>query len=235
MVFYDDATSPRFAEARDTLEQYQATLIQARAQAGDARRERNRDAAEQLSAYAEDLQKQIHAESERIDAEADRVAESKTIHETIHLLSFNSGLQSRSRLYPFWFTEGLASSFETAQPKASFGPDRPTPRRHAEFARAHAEGQTIPLPVLIRMTAAEHDAAHSHGPEMLYAQAHALFHELFAEQPEALKSYAASIFLEPPGPISPERHAVLFKQAFGDLSAIEARLDRAARRVQASR
>jgi len=225
VVFYDDATSPRFTEARDTLEQYQATMLEAREQAGDARRQRDRASADHFAAYAEDLKEQIRAESQRIDSEAERVAESKTIHETIHLLAFNSGFQSRSRLYPFWFTEGLAASFETAHPKSSFGPDRPTPQRSAEYARAVEAGRTIPVAALIRMTGAGDDAAHGLGAEVLYAQAHELFSYLFRREPAAMRAYAESLFLEPPGEISPQRHAELFEQAFGAPAAYDARLD----------
>ncbi len=224
VVFYDDASSPRFLQARDAIRQYHATLEQARERVTGARGDRDRRAAEHYAAYARDLQERITEETRRIDEEAERIAESKTIHETIHLLAFNSGLQSRARLYPFWFTEGLAASFETDRPDASFGPDQPTERREQEFAEAVAGGRTMPVSALIRLTDAGHAHAHARAAEALYAQAHALFTLLFNENPDAMRWYLESIHREPAGEISAERHAQLFERAFGDPDAIERRL-----------
>ena len=226
VVFYDDASSPRFVQARDAISEYEATLVKAQERAVGARRQRDRDAAEQLAAYAEDLEAKIKTEQRRIDEEAERISESKTIHETIHLLAFNTGLQSRARLYPFWFTEGLASSFETDHPGSSFGPDRPTPGREAEFESALAEGRTLPLATLVRMTEADHAHRHARAAEALYAQAHALFAYLFAESPAAMRAYVDAILHEPPGEIDPARHAELFESAFGAPEAIERTLRR---------
>lgn len=230
VVFYDDATSPRFTQARGVIGEYETTLAQAQERMTDARRGRDRESAEQLAAYTEDLQQRIRSESKRLDEEADRVAESKTIHETIHLLAFNSGLQSRARLYPFWFTEGLASSFETEQPGSSFGPDRPTPRRVAEFSEALDDGRAIPLAALVRMTEAGHGHSHARAAEALYAQAHALFVYLFEHEREAMTAYVDSLLSESPGQISGERHAALFEAAFGDPAALERRLRRRTQR-----
>jgi len=224
VVFYDDATSPRFLQARDAIRQYHATLEDARERATDARRGRDRESADRLAAYADDLQQRIAEETRRIDEEAERISESKTIHETIHLLAFNTGLQSRARLYPFWFTEGLAAAFETESPHASFGPDRPTHRRIAEFEAAAEDGRLTPLSDFIRLTDAGHSHAHARTAEALYAQAYALFTHLFEESPTALRWYVESIHREPAGEISPERHAELFEQGFGSPGAIERRL-----------
>jgi len=230
VVFYNDATSPRFTQARDAIGEYESTLAQARERMTDARRGRDLASAEQLAAYTEDLQARIREENERLDEEADRVAESKTIHETVHLLAFNTGLQSRARLYPFWFTEGLASSFETENPRSSFGPDRPTPRRVAEYADAIADGRAIPLAALVRMTEAGHGHSHARAAEALYAQAHALFVYLYKHEREAMVSYVDALLSESPGQISGERHAALFEAAFGDPAALERRLRRNASR-----
>ena len=230
VVFYDDATSPRFERARDAIQEYEATLDEARARAADARRARDADSAEQLAAYAEDLRGRIRDESRRLDAETARVAESKTIHETIHLLAFNTGLQSRARLYPFWFTEGLAASFETDRPHHSFGPDRPTEHREEQFAAAVREGRTIPLAALVRLTEPGHGHAHARAAEALYAQAHALFVYLYTRERDALAGYIDALLRESPGQISGERHAQLFERAFGDPGALERRINIAATR-----
>ncbi len=227
VVFYDDATSPRFTQARDAIGEYETTLERAKERMSDARRGRDRESAEQLAAYAEDLQERIRSESKRLDEEADRVAESKTIHETVHLLAFNTGLQSRARLYPFWFTEGLASSFETENPRTSFGPDRPTDRRVNEYVDALAEGRTVPLAALVRMTEAGDGHAHARTAEALYAQAHAVFVYLFEHERESLATYIDALLREAPGQISGARHAELFELAFGDPAAVERRVRRA--------
>jgi len=54
VVFYDDATSPRFLQARDAIRQYHATLEDARERATDARRGRDRESADRLGGDADD-------------------------------------------------------------------------------------------------------------------------------------------------------------------------------------
>ena len=44
-------------------------------------------------------------------AEAREATRAKTVHEAIHLLAYNTGLQQVGATYPLWLTEGLAESF----------------------------------------------------------------------------------------------------------------------------
>lgn len=48
---------------------------------------------------------------ESVLADALRATSRKTLHEVVHLLSFNTGLQTREAEYPMWLTEGLAEAF----------------------------------------------------------------------------------------------------------------------------
>lgn len=52
------------------------------------------------------------------------------VHETVHLLGYNSGLHVRMADNPLWFTEGLAAWFEPASGRGNLlwtGPGRPNP------------------------------------------------------------------------------------------------------------
>jgi hypothetical protein len=77
-------------------------------------------------------------------------------HELAHMMSYNTGIQSRMRASPFWFTEGLATDFEN------------TP----EIYRARLEhGRRIPEAQFLRMTGPPPS-----GISDAYAQAWDYFH-----------------------------------------------------------
>jgi len=229
VVFYNDASSPAYEAARVKLKGYEQQMRQTRERAEEAVRQRNDELARRLHASADDLAMQIKRERDRIGEKAAASAAAKTLHEAVHLLAFNCGLQLPDRDYPFWLSEGLASSFETDRPHGAFGPDRPwvTGTRKGRFEELRRDGRLAPLGELVRVG----DVPRWDGEtaDAMYSQGYALFGALFQQDPLGMGRYIQSLGDEPPGRISPERQVELFVAAFGDIDEVDRRVLRGGR------
>jgi len=215
IVMYDDATGPTFARAIEQIDALQQQADEARRQA----RSVDRSQTERAQDYARRVREHADRESERIRSLIRTASDAKAVHEAAHLIAFNCGLQSRSRRYPFWLTEGLATNFETEDATGAFGPDRPFAPREREFAAQMEAGQLIPLADLIQLMDIEHH--HSADAGVAYAQSYALFRYLFRSHRQQLAAYFRDIEREPSGPISPERLLELFETRFGPIDLLE--------------
>ncbi len=224
VVFYDDRTGPSFAQAFGALDAHERTVDEMKSRARSMKRSRDesgRVEAENLWARAEELSDRIDRERTRLNSEAARASEAKTIHEAVHLLAFNCGAQSRAHQYPFWITEGLAVAFETDEPEAAFGPDRASGAREAEMERFRAEGRLIDVGTLVQLTRPpdrDQDTV-----DVLYAQSYALVSHLYRYERRALGEFLLAIRSEPAGLIPPERLLEIFEGQFGPVEAFERR------------
>jgi hypothetical protein len=218
-VFYDDTTSPAFVAAFDMLSEHERSVARARDEAARLRRDRDLENATLVAARADDLEARLASERERLTVEAQRSSEAKTIHEAVHLLAFNCGVQSRAREYPFWITEGLAASFETERSQAAFGPDRETAQREGEFARFAREGRLLPLADFVsRSTVPEDDAEVA---DVMYAQAHALFAYLHRYERRDLGELFSDFWARPAGASTPADRLAMFEARFGPVDRFE--------------
>lgn len=227
-VFYEDATGPNFTAASDQLDQAQVRVKQMRSKASAARRDGGKDQARLIAAQADQLSRNIRSERLLLNKKAKQSSISKTIHESIHLLAFNTGVQSRSRRYPFWLTEGMATSFETDRTNAAFGPDRPGSDRQGELFDAIDNDRTIPLSQLVSLSAPPSDDPFS--AQAVYAQAWSLFTYLYRTDRRALAQFFEDMLAEPPGQSSSERRLEMFEKRFGDVDRLERRWLRQVRR-----
>ncbi|MCC6660165.1 MAG: DUF1570 domain-containing protein [Phycisphaerales bacterium] len=223
VVFYNDSTSPAFASARAQLDDYDRQAADARRNADTAHRASREDLARQLLASADDLSTRVRDERRRLEARAAGYSSAKTIHECVHLLSFNTGAQRRDREYPLWLSEGLATNFETESPQHAFGPDRPQPpgadSRRSRLIELVRRGQAPALTDLLVVTAAPQWNAET--ADAMYALSDALFAHLYRREPAALGAYFRDLGQEPPGPVSAQRNLALFAARFGDPAAVE--------------
>ncbi|GAB4550342.1 MAG: hypothetical protein Tsb0013_12020 [Phycisphaerales bacterium] len=214
-VFYDDRTSPAFAEAH-------AQLDEVRREAADARRAadaRNHPSPEAMVARADALEQHAQTQRERLEEQARCASIAKTTHEAAHLIAFNTNIQLRSRHYPFWITEGLAICFETDDPDKPFGPSRIDETRAARIDELVSEGALVPTDAFVKRTDA-------HGPDAEtirdeYTQAWAMFRDAARYREEQLVALFASIARSPAGRMSDDEHARLFAASFGDPSVHE--------------
>lgn len=115
-------------------------------------------------------------------------------HEAAHQLAFNSGLQARGVMYPFWVTEGLAASFETDGP---LGPGETHPLRRTHLVDAWHADHLRPLNEFLIMV--EPDSRSREELNTLYAQAWGIFNFLFVHYPDELRDYLARLAESRPG------------------------------------
>ena len=218
-----DMDGPAFRAAFEQLDGFRLEAKQADAESRIASRAGNRELAKSLKTRAADLRRHEKKERKRIEEDARAASESKMIHEAIHLIAFNSGVQSRAHEYPFWLTEGLAMSFETDRPKAAFGPDcGHHSNRMMEFERCLAEGRSIPMGELVGISEATGET--SERAETLYSQTAVLFDRLYDADRMAVSGLFGRYLEQPAGDLSPQRHVGLFTQQIGEPVVVEAKL-----------
>jgi hypothetical protein len=219
VVLFDDRQAPAIRDAMGTLEAHAAQARETRERAVRAATTDLGSMADALNAAADRLEAQVEANRARILEHAERLATSKTIHEAVHLLSYNSDLQSPSLVYPFWVSEGLATAFETGEPDLPFGPTRPYEHREAGFDRVVAEGRLIPMDTVVTLPAGLEGAEELGDP--IYAQSYALFTHLARTSPGPLRAYLAELRTLPSGYFNKDVQRAIFEKHFGRLSAIE--------------
>ena len=150
-----------------------------------------------------------------------------TQHEAAHQLAFNVGIQKRGAAYPFWVSEGLASTFEVpAKSKRSrkMGAGRTNYVRLADYLRIKKADKLVGLRTLVAL---QQDKRLSLPHVILYAESWAVFSFLFRWHQQELSAYMAHLAERPANPDKPydelaEFHRFFKKQSLDDL---ERRLD----------
>ena len=141
------------------------------------------------------------------------------VHEAVHQLAFNSGLQVRMADNPLWLSEGLAMYFESGVSRSSLLLTRTglvNPRHHPAFMKLIQDNRISGgLKGLI-----ESDGAFQDVDEMpaAYAKSWALTHYLFREEKIGMQKYLQDIALRKPMVgLTVEQRTVEFQDAFGKL------------------
>ena len=224
IAFYHDRTNPAFRQ----MSQHMAALERRIGELDERITEATRRSSTALLATfrreRREARRQFNWYRNRRDAVAGAGNAIKTTHEAAHQLAFNSELQSRRVLYPFWLSEGLASSFETPDPSADYGPYHPNPPRRAALIDARRHDLLLPLDellVLRRPAADDADRAAA-----LYAQAWGLFHFLFTRRHEQMRDYLRTLAGAPPGPRDQAALRQAFEDAFGSIPDLQKQWDR---------
>lgn len=212
IVLYDDSTGPAFLRAMAALDRHDRLAGERRAAATRARQSRQGDMAELLDRSAGEIERDVRHRRTQLFEHAAGLSVSKTLHEAAHLLAFNTGVQLRSRNYPFWLSEGLAASFETDRPEQAFGPQRTDTGRIETFRRLRDDDLTIPLRELIELD--EPRGEDERAIDAQYAQAHALFTWLYHNRRRDLAAYLRRAGAHGP-PVE------VFESSFGSVEDIE--------------
>lgn len=219
VVLFDDRNSPSIVEAMSKLAEHERKVAETRERARQTARNGMQSMADSLNAGADRLEAEIRANKERIRAHAERMSTAKTIHESVHMLSYNTGLQQPGRVYPFWISEGLATAFETGDPARPFGPRERYQPREDSFDRVMEEGRLIPLEKVVTVAAGIAGADELGDP--VYAQSYLLFVYLSRTAPDSMKRYLRELNRLPNGYYTPEYHLTLFENHFGRVDAVE--------------
>lgn len=144
-----------------------------------------------------------------------------TIHECVHQLAFNSGVQRIGADNPKWLGEGIATYFETVGYRDVGPTGSRNPERTAAYRQAQASGSLIPLAELL---AGDHlFSTTTAAAATAYGQAWALVSYLLAERPAAFFGYLRGVAVPGAGDPAPGTARVAaFRAAFGDdLAAVE--------------
>jgi hypothetical protein len=119
----------------------------------------------------------------------------KIVHEAAHQLSFNTGLQKRKVMYPFWVSEGLATYFEQSMFSEYFKTSRYASIRKKGLITIYKQKKLIPLNEFISMSSLNETVPAVNA----YAQAWGLFQFLIENNRNSLKKYLASLYKREPG------------------------------------
>ena len=214
IVYFDDRDSPMFKDMVKKKQRLEQQADALRAQIKTASIERNHALVMELRQRLKPVNKQLTWYRNRHEAIAKLGNASKTVHEAVHQLVFNSSLQSPEVRYPLWISEGLATNFETDNPAKPFGPLHPNGyRRYAIQTHLEKGGELIALDEFVRLTRVPSEDAQQ--TQLIYNQAWALFGFVFRYHREELKAYLAAAMQLPPGErTATELHAD-FVKAFG--------------------
>ncbi|MCK4873977.1 MAG: DUF1570 domain-containing protein [Phycisphaerales bacterium] len=221
VVFFNDSDSPAIRQAEQQLEAVAEQADELRDRSHQAARRGQRDEASRHRDRSDDLRSQLADEHRRLEDVVASASIAKTVHEAIHQLAFNTGVQSRNHEYPFWFTEGLATCFETDQPNAAFGPEHECDNRRRAFDDVLRADRLLPLRDFIQLTDVPRGSLDT--AEVMYPQAYALLAYIYRTQRSALGDYLRAIQREPAGPISPDRQIELFETYFGPVDKLQRR------------
>jgi Protein of unknown function (DUF1570) len=221
VVYYNDADAPSVRVADAHLAEARGQLDLLRQWQTDATREGNTRAVDFYAAQRAQLETQLRHEETRLRDTVRQAADVKAVHEAVHLLAFNTGVQSRYHQYPFWFTEGLATCFETETPNSAFGPDRDYAPRRTHFEELLEEGALLPLATFVSLTEVPGDSAET--ADVMYHEAYSLLMYLHRYKKRELRQFLESIKAEPAGEIDGPRQLALFEASFGPVAALERR------------
>ena len=141
------------------------------------------------------------------------------VHEAVHQLAFNSGLQVRMADNPLWFSEGLAMYFETTSVRSSLLWNRPglvNPRHQPGFMKLLEANQVSGgMNTLI-----ESDSAFLNAAEMpvAYPKAWAFTHYLMREEKTGMQKFLHNLTQRKPMVgLTAEERTQEFLTAFGKL------------------
>lgn len=139
------------------------------------------------------------------------------VHEAVHQLAFNSGLQVRMADNPVWFSEGLALYFEPLTPASSTlwtAPGKLNGRHHPVFLQAVRTGS--PQISLNDLTGSDIAFTDPATVATAYAESWALAAYLFrAEQPGMKKFLTTLASRSPLRQLAPEERIREFRTSFG--------------------
>jgi hypothetical protein len=168
----------------------------------------------------------FRAQQDGLAAKAARVNTFTLVHETTHLLCFNTGLLSRKADVPACISEGLATYFELWQPRGRAAIGRTNGARLGALTQAvNGQGEWIPIAKLLADDKWFDDPA---TVQLAYAESWLLVHYLL-KTPDRLPKFQAYL-----SGIPQDRGAQRRQQAagaqFGSLEALDKAVKHHARR-----
>ncbi len=158
------------------------------------------------------------------------------VHEAVHQLAFNTGLQVRYGSNPMWFSEGLAVYFESASGTGNILWSQPggVNRIHLPGYRAAAATGRLRLPLTTLFSADQPFLGTTETVADAYAEGWAIVYHLIRRDRDSFDRYAAVLQKRQPGePVSADQRLLEIRQATGqNLTQLEAAIVRSMKRVR---
>jgi hypothetical protein len=155
------------------------------------------------------------------------------VHEATHQIAFNTGLHKRYSDNPIWMTEGMAMYFET--------PDLRSRRGWSTIGRVNSSRLAQYLDYVKKRKKESSIADIVRDSKLFtsaetaldaYAESWAVTHYLIKKRNRDYSKYVANIASKPRLKWdSPEKHLEEFEQAFGDIDALDKKVQAFARRL----
>ena len=224
IIIHDDRTSPSLTRVMRELEDYQKRIDELNTRAEAADRQRQFAQGQLLRDAAADLEINVSKEHKRVEEQVLRFGIAKVLHEAIHLLAFNTGLQTRGAAYPLWVSEGLAASFEAHSTSGQFGFAFAYEPREQELDTLALQNQLPDFAKLLTLDDNTNLRADTARP--IYAAAYGLFKELHRTERDRLAAYLTELADLPQGPQTEADHLARFERHFGDVATLERRIAR---------
>ncbi len=224
IAFFDVQSDPRLKEKSQGVGRLERRMAQLNEQTARAEATGDTALAARLGNARRLVQRQLAEERARWKQVRGLTNITHAIHEATHQLAFNTGIQKRGVMYPMWFAEGLATSFETIAPAAPFGPMQDNPHRRAAFLKEADNGGLLDYSTFVGQATPPTESESMIGSA--YAQSWALFVYLYRQKPQALRRYCFYKRSQKPGRLNESTLRNEFELHFGDPAAIGREVDR---------
>jgi hypothetical protein len=224
VAFFDDSGGAGNAQLEASLASGSAKVRTLNEMISDAGRRGQTGLVNTLTAERNSVELQMDRLRQNFAAQAGAHNAEKTMHETAHQVSFNTGIQLRLVDYPMWLSEGIACQFETAGRMGKLGPEVISGERTGVLRAAIKAKGTIPLEKLIAENPPKD--ADEKTINLWYAESWALVNFLYVEKragfEELLSAYKGVGIMHA---ISAERRKKLFVDAVGEeIGAVETKV-----------
>lgn len=218
VVIYNVETNPSVATARSQLAEMHDQIDGLSLRISEAVNAHRPETARTLRRVRGEYRRHWAEQKDLVDAYARQTSVATTVHEAIHQLMFHTDVQSPGVTYPLWISEGLATAFETDEPRSAFGPGHEFDPRRNDFRALLEQGALMPLRELV--TIARLSPSQPEHPNVLYHQSYALVHWLSRRRPAQLRRYLDAMRTRR-GRMSPAAQLATFEDAFGDVDELE--------------
>lgn len=219
IAFFNDKTSPMFDETTGKIAALEVSTEALKEELRDPRVMRNgalvAEARRKLGGDMRDL----NWHRNRLKSMAAMNNASKTTHEALHQLAFNSGLLTMGVRYPFWVVEGMAMNYEVEDGAKGFGPYYVNQSRRKQLIEHTMAQRLIGLGEFVSLVRAP--AEEGERVAVMYAQGWGLFQFLFKKRHQQMRAYLKG--LGAAGREAKDGAGLLkeFEEAFGDMNRLE--------------
>lgn len=220
VAFFNDKNSPMFKEINTKIESLDKQVNELRENIQKASRARKQTQVVQLREELNKASRHLAFYRNRLNALAGMANVSKTTHEAAHQIAYNTMMQKRGVVYPFWLSEGFATNFEAYEAGALFGPQIDNASRRQMLIDLRAKKQLTPLRKLVTMT----HVPPNEKQEVIagwYAEAWAFYRFLLYHQRVNLEKYYREMATGMHRRHDPESLLKVFENSFGDVDELD--------------